>query len=200
MPPPDQIQHPSKDRRAAASPKPKAREEDLLIECLEADGEILIYDLRTHQAHCLNRMAALVWRHCDGERTIPQLCQHLSQEAAWCGRQEVVYLALQRLGGAGLLLRPVPRPPEECRVSRRAIALQLGLTGALAALLPAVQSIVAPTAAAAASCLPNSECAAGRTGMCCCDPSLGTNDNPLVLGRRTCVNDNGVHACNGTLC
>src|SRR5207247_8926846 len=51
--------------------RPMARSEGLVVEQL--DGEVLIYDLERHRAHCLNEASALVWRACDGTRPVPEL-------------------------------------------------------------------------------------------------------------------------------
>ena len=42
---------------------PKARTQDLVIQ--EANQETLVYDRKSHQAHCLNPLVGLVWRHCE---------------------------------------------------------------------------------------------------------------------------------------
>src|SRR6266498_3512906 len=47
---------------------PRARTEDLIVEALPT--ETLVYDTRTHLAHCLNLSAATVWKHCDGIRGV----------------------------------------------------------------------------------------------------------------------------------
>jgi hypothetical protein len=44
--------------------------------------EVLIYDLKQHKAHCLNKTAALVWNHCDGETSVSEMATLLQKEAA----------------------------------------------------------------------------------------------------------------------
>ena len=53
------------ERTVAA--RPKARAEGVVVR--ELDEEVLVYDLDTHRAVCLNGAAAAVWRLCDGRRT-----------------------------------------------------------------------------------------------------------------------------------
>jgi len=53
--------------------KPRARKDDLLIQDLPE--ETLVYDVVRHRAHCLNRTAALVWRHCDGKTSVEKLAR-----------------------------------------------------------------------------------------------------------------------------
>ena len=43
---------------------PQARKDGLIIKALT--DEVVVYDLERHEVHCLNRVAALVWQHCDG--------------------------------------------------------------------------------------------------------------------------------------
>ena len=57
---------------------PLARSEGLLVE--ELGDETLVYDRESHEAHCLNRSAALVWRHCDGTTTVADMVSLLQQE------------------------------------------------------------------------------------------------------------------------
>ena len=56
---------------------PRARQEELVVE--ELPDETLVYDLKRHKAHCLNRAAALVWQHCDGRTTSSDMAEILEQ-------------------------------------------------------------------------------------------------------------------------
>ena len=47
---------------------PAARTSGLVVR--ELAEETLVYDEERHRAHCLNRTAALVWRHCDGKTPV----------------------------------------------------------------------------------------------------------------------------------
>jgi hypothetical protein len=60
----DRVRHVKADR-------PLARSKELVVE--ELDGGLLIYDLRTHEAHSLSASAARVWRCCDGQTTVAAL-------------------------------------------------------------------------------------------------------------------------------
>jgi hypothetical protein len=142
---------------------PQARGEKLLVQ--ELGDELLVYDLERDKAHCLNRTAALVWQHCDGHTTLPELAQHVNKELKTEAGEEIVGLALKQLSQRRLLESEAAWM--ERAVSRRALLLRLGV---LAVTLPLVTTIVAPTALAAASCgVPCSmgSCPAGCT--CCVD-------------------------------
>ena len=147
------------ERTVAA--RPKARAEGVVVR--ELDGEVLVYDLDTHRAVCLNASAAAVWRLCDGRRTPSDIRRALGKADAV--PEEFVWLALEQLGRDGLLDARLPaRPASLAGLSRREMIRRVGLAAAVA--LPAVASIVAPTPADAASCLP-SGAPCQDTAQCC---------------------------------
>jgi hypothetical protein len=125
---------------------PCARQEGLLQEAV-LDG-LVLYDTERHRAYTLNQTAALVWQHCDGKTSISDMTA-LLQRHEMPSDEEVVWLALDRLGKAHLLEKWQRR--SETPVSRRAVMKKLGMAGGLIALLPVVESIIAPTPAQAQS-------------------------------------------------
>ena len=133
----------------------------------EIPGELLIYDLDRDQAHCLNQTAALVWKHCDGQTTVPELTRLLGQELPAVTDEEVVWLALNQLDRFHLLQGRVTRTGERPRLSRRELVRKAGLAAAVA--LPMITSIIAPTAAQAGSPC-GGACGPGNTcpGTCTC--------------------------------
>lgn len=145
---------------------PQAREDGLLVQ--ELPDETMVYDLNRHRAHCLNQTAALVWRHCDGRTTVEEMARLLQHELNIPAAAEVVWLALDRLGTAHLLRQRMNPPAGVARCSRREAMRRLGLAGGLSVLLPAVASIIAPTAAEAVSCVLN--CAGQPNGRPCGPP------------------------------
>jgi len=44
----------------------------------EVEGEVALYDPRRDQVHILNSTAGVVWRLCDGSRTIEQLVEDVA--------------------------------------------------------------------------------------------------------------------------
>ena len=139
---------------------PRAREDRLVVQ--ELPDEVLVYDLTRHKAHCLNRTAALIWRHCDGQTTVAEMATLLQKELKSPVDEAVVWLALERLGRARLLHERVTPPAGAARFSRREVIRKLVLVGGLSVLLPVVSSIVAPTAAQAASCVTEASCQNSR--------------------------------------
>jgi hypothetical protein len=125
---------------------PTARTRDLIIE--ELADEVLVYDLNTDKAHCLNLMSALIWKNCDGAKTERELAAILQRELGTPTATQVVKLGLEELAGHGLLQEDAPASPKE-RVSRRRLIQNLGFSAAMA--LPLIMSITAPAAAGAGS-------------------------------------------------
>jgi Coenzyme PQQ synthesis protein D (PqqD) len=170
-----------------------ARKRELIVK--ELSDEVLVYDLSDNKAHCLNQTAAFVWKHCDGENTVPEIAAMMAEEWKKPVGEEIVWLALKQLSRAKLLEEPVTATGESMRASRRAVLRKLG---AAAALTPMVISLVAPTASAGASippvCLTCSSFAGGKTCPDVCNNVLGCCFNNAscdtgqggFLGRVTC--------------
>ena len=172
----------AKDRNA-----PLARKKGLVVR--ELEDEVLIYDRERHQAHSLNRVAALVWRHCDGKTSVADLSALLQQETGVPTNEELVWLALNRLGRAHLLRERLSLPAGVSSPSRRALLRNAAMVGGLVL----VTSVVAPEAAYATSI-----CTGCPTGNCC----------HLPPGAPTCVDTNPAHTgkcstssnCHGGFC
>ena len=145
---------------------PRARQEELVVR--ELPDEMLVYDLERHEAHCLNRTAALVWKKCDGKTTLLEITESLAKELNATVDERIVILALDQLTKFHLLdkaeTQPLGLPSEMMRMSRREMMRTLGTAAAVA--LPLIVSISAPTAAQAASCVPGPSCTPG--GLPCC--------------------------------
>jgi hypothetical protein len=140
--------------------------------------EVLVYDLERHQAHCLNRSAALVWRALDGKSSPADIARRLSEEVDAAFTEDLVRLALCELEKRHLLAQPATMPAQFAVLSRRQMVRRLGLAAAIA--VPVVTSIVAPSAAEAATCIPSgSPCS--PTVLCC------TVCNPVAPGGPKCA-------------
>jgi hypothetical protein len=140
--------------------KPLRRRQGLVITAVE--GEVLVYDLQRHRAHCLNPPAARVFERCDGKTSIPELARAMPGAPDGSTAESLVWLALARLEKAHLLEAPLVAPP--ARLSRRELVRRAALVSAV--LLPAISSVLAPTPAeAAATCVSN--CAGRPFGTPC---------------------------------
>lgn len=155
---------------------PRARVMDLVIR--EMPDEVLVYDLKRHKAHCLNRTAALVWKHCDGHRAVAEIAGLIGKDLNTTVDEGAVWLAVERLGKAHLLEERVTPPAGSPRLTRREVVRRLGLGAALAA--PVVMSIAAPTAVSAQTCVITGglgACSTSTSNNCCsmCCDNPGTN-------------------------
>jgi len=139
---------------------PQARQDGIVVR--ELPDELLIYDLERHKAHCLNRTAAAVWRHCDGETSAREIGYRLAREFSTPVDEDVVWLALDDLGSLSLLEAPVVRPTG---MSRAQLVRRVGVTAAAIA-VPAVMSMGVPSASAATCGTVNCVTGAGGDAFC----------------------------------
>jgi hypothetical protein len=161
---------------------PKKRRKGLVVHAL-AD-ETLVYDLDQDRALCLNRTAALVFSRCDGETSVSELAALVQKELQVQDGEPLVTLALEELAKAQLLEPGTPPPKRSRLIPRRQLLKQLQMA---AALLPAVFSIVAPTAASAASYIAAASCTpAPAPGGCPNSNKINLKCLPLGPGQKYC--------------
>jgi hypothetical protein len=162
-------------KRITPARLPRMRDQRLVID--ELPDEVLVYDLDRHEAHCLNRTAAMVWRHCDGKTSPPEIARRLQRELDQPFNEDLVWLALRQLDKIRLLDQPIVLPGQLAGVSRRQMMRTMGIAAAVAAVaVPLVTSIVAPTAAEAATCLPTGA-TCSPTIRCCSHLGCNTGTN-----------------------
>ncbi|MCO6451286.1 MAG: PqqD family protein [Caldilineales bacterium] len=153
----------------------------------EIYDEVVVYDLKLHKAHSLNHTAALVWRWCDGKTSTAAMTERLATHLNLSVEQAepVLWLSLDRLQKAHLLDGEVTIPSTPVGITRRQALKWIGG----AALLPVVYTLVAPTAAQAAtnlplgeSCTTSNECASG-----CCKKSGAGENTCVTTGSGSCI-------------
>jgi hypothetical protein len=118
--------------------RPLARTKELVT--TESSNEVLIYDERVHHMHHLDAEVTAVWHHCDGRRTPEAISL-----ATGIDRIRVL-VSLRKLDERQLLDNAVPAELREQKESRRKFLRKAGV-----ATLPAIVSVTAPIAKAAAS-------------------------------------------------
>ena len=129
---------------------PEARRDGLLTE--QVADELVVYDQERNLVHRLNRSSALVWRRCDGTRSIPDIAAAMREELGPVADEDLVWVALDGLGAANLLREPIRRRTAvDSRQSRRQVVRKVGRIGVLATLLPVVTTLAVPTPAQAQS-------------------------------------------------
>jgi hypothetical protein len=131
-----------------SSYRPQARRDGLLIRSL-AD-ELVVYDLKSFRAACLNRSAAAVWQRCDGKHSVEMIAQDVTDQLGEPFGADAVWCALDGLASRSLL---EPAPPDTARPTRtrREWLRTLSAAGLSGALLPTIASVLAPSAAEAAT-------------------------------------------------
>lgn len=122
---------------------PSARRDGILTR--EVGEDLVVYDETTHRVHSLNRTAALVWQHCDGRTSVDELARLLSAKGDRAASEEILYATLAELSEAELLTTPVAVPSGR-QLTRKQLLL---VAAGLGLLVPVIESIVAPSRAAA---------------------------------------------------
>jgi hypothetical protein len=178
---------------------PLARQGDIAVR--ELPDEVLVYDLKSHKAHCLNKTAAFIWQHCDGQTTVVQMAKLLEQDAGSPVDEEVIWYALDKLDKAELLDGKLKLPVKD-GISRRRMIRRLGAMVAV----PTVLSLVAPTAFAGASVIvltykiPTGQCTT-QANPVNCDDRCCTGNNPDDPGdRKQCIGSGPSWSCTGPAC
>ena len=150
---------------------PRARTRQLITK--EVAGELIVYDRESDRVYCLNSTAAFVWTHCDGRTSVATMAQLLEDKIKEPVEQQFVLFALAQLNKSKLLDDSCAAIAPNQGLSRRAV-MRLGVASALS--VPLISSIIAPTAAQAASCLPSGASCASDSACCsnsCTDNGRG---------------------------
>jgi hypothetical protein len=163
--------------------RPIARNEGLVIQ--EMPDEVLVFDMETNKAHCLNETAAFVWKACDGNNSVADITKLFGNKSGNPVDENLVWLAIDQLNENNLLA-------EEIKTnfngqSRREVIKKIGLAAVIA--LPIVSSLVAPTAAFAVAC---------TAGSLNCSSPAGTCDDCTPCGPNGNFNRCCGGACTGT--
>jgi hypothetical protein len=149
-----------------SSQVPVARKEGLVVQ--ETTEEVLVYDLSSNKAHCLNQTAAFVWKSCDGNNSISEITKLFEKEIGSAVQEDLVWLAIDQLNDKNLLVSEV-RTNFAGR-TRREVMKKIGLATVVA--LPIVASLTAPT-----SVLASTSCACVNPGACLAQTSCPSTVN-----------------------
>ncbi|MFQ5556834.1 MAG: hypothetical protein ACE5GB_04915 [Acidimicrobiales bacterium] len=112
-----------------------------------AGDELLVYNPADHTAHAVNHIASVVLDACDGRRSTAELVDVVGGRVDTMVDHEVIALAVSDLLDAGLITMDGPVRG----VSRRSLIARVGVGAAAIAAIPVVESITAPSPAAAMS-------------------------------------------------
>jgi hypothetical protein len=140
-----------------SSQVPVARKEGLVIQ--EMPDEVLVYDLDTNKAHCLNQTAAFVWKSCDGRNSVADITKLVGADSGNTVPEDLVWLAIDQLSEKNLLANDLKANFNGS--TRREVIKKIGLAAVIG--IPVVASLTAPTsvmAAVSCACTVVAECSA----------------------------------------
>jgi hypothetical protein len=151
---------------------PIARKNGLVIQ--EVPNEVLVYDLDTDKAHCLNKTAAAVWRSCDGKNSVSDITRLVEAELGQGLNDDLVWLAIDQLSENALLEAGIER--KFAGQSRREVLKKIGFASVVA--VPVIASLVAPK-----NVLANVSCACVVPGDCISQTACPSTVNCNGSGR-----------------
>lgn len=145
---------------------PTARKNGIVVQ--DVPNEVLVYDLESNKAHCLNQTAAMVWNFCDGKNSVSDIAALIGSSTGKHVSDDFVWLAIDQLAENNLLENGIK--PKFAGETRREIIKKIGLGTVVA--LPIIASLVAPKSVLAnVSCI----CAGTDTTDCFLNGSCATN-------------------------
>jgi PqqD family protein of HPr-rel-A system len=170
---------------------PVARTEGLLIE--RVGDEAVVYDSASKQAHCLNPLAALLFAHCDGGCSVEELAALAAERLDEPVAPAHIRDALAQLEERELIFSGSPA------LSRRDLMRRTAVVGGAAFAAPLITTILAPTAASAASqfcnvpckcCTTQPECVGSPSCNCTAASSgeVGKHCKAANAGASSCIN------------
>lgn len=160
---------------------PTARKSGLVVQ--EVPDEVLVFDLESNKAHCLNQTAAMVWKSCDGKTSIPEIAKLVGSQTGHGVSDDLVWLAIDQLNENSLLDKEIKS--SFAGESRRSVIKKIGLASMIA--LPVVASLVAPqNALANVSCICTASFDCSLPGFSCpsttCCNTAGVCGAPIPTG------------------
>lgn len=185
-----------------ASSKPTARQTEVVVQDLK--GEVLIYDLKINKAYCLNETSALVYNLCDGNHSVSEIRESIARKLKQPVTEDFVWLAIDQLKEDNLLENASEIEVKLKGLSRREAIRKVGLASMIA--LPLITSLIAPTAAMAASAgscvnpggapsgtgVPTAvadcaDCQAALNSLCCSNAATGVSCFSIGVGSNFCA-------------
>jgi len=142
--------------------KPLARTDRLIKQVVDQDT--LVYDAADASACCLNALASVVWKYCDGQHTVSEIAALVSSETTLpygVDAEDAVMEVLDELTAHGLLVEGDAFNKWMKSMQRRDVVKML----AALPLFPAIQSITAPRFDSTTSPGPTSTPTASKTAV-----------------------------------
>lgn len=151
---------------------PIARKDGLVLQ--EMPDELLVYDLETNKAHCLNETSAFVWHACDGNNSVSEITELFGNQSGERVPEELIWLAIDQLSSKNLLEKPMDLKSNG--QTRREVIKKIGLATVIA--LPLISSLAAPTSvlavgSCAGGCSTTTPCANSTACACTANGGIG---------------------------
>lgn len=146
---------------------PKARTQGIVVQ--EVPDEVLVFDTESNEAHCLNKTAALVWKACNGKRSVSDIAGIIGIETESSVSDDLVWLAIDQLNENRLLETEIAS--KFAGSSRREALKRIGMASMIA--LPIIASLAAPKSVFASA-------------SCACPSGPGSQGNNECLALGTC--------------
>ena len=147
---------------------PRSRQNDLIVQ--HADRELLIYDLKTYKAYCLNETSAIIYQLCDGTKSVTEITRLVGETFKQPFTEDLVWLAVDQLKRDSLLSNGEDVTTKFEGLSRREAIRKVGFASMIA--LPVVLSLVAPVLAQQASA-----CVCVNPGACLTQTTCPSTSN-----------------------
>jgi len=166
--------------------KPVGRKDNIVVQ--ELNGEVLVYDLGTHKALCLNETSSIIWAACDGTRDVSAIREYATAKLNSTVNDDLVWLALDQLKKENLVKDAPDAKAYFGGLSRREVVKRIGIGAAVA--IPLITGLVAPPAANAATCgSANCTCdnATPYAAGAVCGTAGGGSGSPCPVGGGACV-------------
>jgi Coenzyme PQQ synthesis protein D (PqqD) len=116
------------------------------VQIERAADEILAVRPGISEAHALNQSAAVVFDLCDGKTSKSEMAAEVQRRTGLPANEEIVDLALAELADAGLVT--LDSAESRPTATRRSLIRRFSLSAAAIAMLPVVETILAPPASA----------------------------------------------------
>lgn len=130
------------------SKRPSARTSEIV--CEELAGECVIYDSLQKKVHHLNPTMTWIWLACTGNDNVEEITQAFERHFNVSNASQVVLRGLTELQSLNLLETPIDLSGVSPAIVYESVSRRTVIVGT-SLLMPAVVSVLAPTAAAAKS-------------------------------------------------
>ena len=162
--------------------RPKKRTDNIVVQ--KMNEEVLVYDLYSNKAVCLNETAAIVWKLCDGKKTASEIAENVGKRLKKPVTNELIWLAIDQLKAENLLSNGGALEAVFDGLTRREVVRKVGIASMIA--VPIVSSIAAPNAVAAQSstCFTTGTCVQAGNNLCPagCIAMLSVAGHPTMDG------------------